>query len=209
MTKPQAKIENKLIKQGYCLIIGLDEVGRGALAGPLVAAAVVMSVKNNKICRLRGVNDSKKLSSKKREKIFDKIIEKSLAWGLGIVSSQVIDEIGIQKANILAMEQAVEKIKIILEPEFLLTDYLRLEKSNLPQENIVRGDAKVYSIACASILAKVVRDNILKAEHRHYPKYGFDKHVGYGTRRHLRVLKKHGPSPIHRKTFEPTKSLVI
>ena len=208
MTIPSAKIENSLIKQGYKCIAGLDEVGRGALAGPIVAAAVIMPTKK-KIYRLRGIKDSKLLNSKQRGILFDKIINSCLTWSVGIVSENEIDQQGIATANVLAMERAIWKLHLNVKPDYLLIDYLKLENIDLPQENVVNGDQEVYSIATASIIAKVVRDNILKAESRHYPEYGFNKHKGYGTKLHFKMIKKHGLLPIHRKTFEPIKSLVI
>lgn len=202
MRNPSAKIENRLINNGYKSIVGLDEVGRGAIAGPIVAAAVVFPVKVQRIYRIKNIRDSKLLSSKKRSNLFNNIISNSKAWSVGIVSNQVIDKIGIAKANILAMEKAIEKLNFYVKPDYLLIDYLELSKTSLPQENITKGDQKVYSISAASIIAKVVRDSILRSLHRKYSKYGFNKHVGYGTRLHYKNLKKFGPCPIHRTSFE-------
>lgn len=208
MKTPSAKIENNLIKQGYKYIAGLDEAGRGAWAGPIVAAAVVMPTEE-RILRIRGIRDSKLLNQRKRAALFDHIISFCLAWSVGIVSESEIDSIGIAAANALALERAFLKICIDVKPDYLLIDYFKLDSIKLPQENIVKGDQKVYSIAAASIIAKVVRDSILRSEARHYPKYGFDNHKGYGTRAHFRMIKKYGPQDIHRKTFEPIKSLVL
>ena len=218
MIIPSAKIENKLINQGYKNIVGIDEVGRGAIAGPIVAAAVIMPAYakasagkpiKKKIVRLQNVRDSKQLTKNQREKLFDRLICNCLSWSVGIVHQDMIDEIGIQQANTLAMERALEKLYLTLKPDYLLVDYIKLENCKLPQQSIVGGDSRVYLIAAASILAKVVRDAILAAESNKHPYYGFEKHVGYGTTHHIKMIKKHGPCVLHRKSFEPIKSLML
>jgi ribonuclease HII len=208
MRYPNFNEEKKLWKQGYNIVAGLDEAGRGPLAGPVVAAAVCFE-KNLKIKKIKNINDSKKLSEKQREELYEILInDKNIKWGIGIVSEKIIDKINILKATKLAMKEAVlmmnekDKIKI----EFLLVDgnflidgiYCAAE-----QKSIISGDQKVFSIACASIIAKVTRDRIMKSYHKKYPIYGFDKHKGYGTAGHIEKLQKYGPCKIHRKTFYP------
>lgn len=176
-------------------ICGIDEAGRGPLAGPVVAAAAVLP----KDCQIFYLNDSKKLSEKKRDLLFDEIKEKAVAYGIGIVSPQVIDEINILQATYEAMRQAISQLNVI--PEILLNDAVTIPGVNIMQVPIVKGDAKSVSIAAASILAKVTRDRMMMEYDQIYPEYGFAKHKGYGTAAHIAALKEYGPCPIHRRTF--------
>ena len=176
-------------------ICGIDEAGRGPLAGPVVAAAAVLP----KDCQIFYLNDSKKLSEKKRDLLFDEIKEKAVAYGIGIVSPQVIDEINILQATYEAMRQAISQLNVI--PEILLNDAVTIPGVDIMQVPIVKGDAKSVSIAAASILAKVTRDHMMEEYDKEYPEYGFAKHKGYGTPAHITALKEFGPTPIHRRTF--------
>lgn len=176
-------------------ICGIDEAGRGPLAGPVVAAAAVLP----KDCQIFYLNDSKKLSEKKRDLLFDEIKEKAAAYGIGIVSPQVIDEINILQATYEAMRQAISQLNVI--PEILLNDAVTIPGVDIMQVPIVKGDAKSVSIAAASILAKVTRDRMMMEYDQIYPEYGFAKHKGYGTAAHIAALKEYGPCPIHRRTF--------
>ena len=176
-------------------ICGIDEAGRGPLAGPVVAAAAVLP----KDCQIFYLNDSKKLSEKKRDLLFDEIKEKAVAYGIGIVSPQVIDEINILQATYEAMRQAISQLNVI--PEILLNDAVIIPGVDIMQGPIVKGDAKSVSIAAASILAKVTRDRMMMEYDQIYPEYGFAKHKGYGTAAHIAALKEYGPCPIHRRTF--------
>lgn len=176
-------------------ICGIDEAGRGPLAGPVVAATAVLP----KNCQIFYLNDSKKLSEKKRDLLFDEIKEKAVAYGIGIVSPQVIDEINILQATYEAMRQAISQLNVI--PEILLNDAVTIPGVDIMQVPIVKGDAKSVSIAAASILAKVTRDRMMMEYDQIYPEYGFAKHKGYGTAAHIAALKEYGPCPIHRRTF--------
>ena len=176
-------------------ICGIDEAGRGPLAGPVVAAVAVLP----KDCQIFYLNDSKKLSEKKRDLLFDEIKEKAVAYGIGIVSPQVIDEINILQATYEAMRQAISQLNVI--PEILLNDAVTIPGVDIMQVPIVKGDAKSVSIAAASILAKVTRDRMMMEYDQIYPEYGFAKHKGYGTAAHIAALKEYGPCPIHRRTF--------
>lgn len=176
-------------------ICGIDEAGRGPLAGPVVAAAAVLP----KDCQILYLNDSKKLSEKKRDLLFDEIKEKAVAYGVGIVSPQVIDEINILQATYEAMRQAISQLTVT--PEILLNDAVTIPGIDIMQVPIIKGDAKSVSIAAASILAKVTRDRMMAEYDQIYPEYGFAKHKGYGTAAHIAALKEYGPCPIHRRTF--------
>ena len=180
---------------GCSYICGIDEAGRGPLAGPVVAAAVILP----KDLRIMHINDSKKLSPKRRDELFDIINEKALAVATGIVSPGRIDEDNILQATILAMKMAVINLKI--RPDMLLIDAVKLPETPIPQLPIIKGDAKSISIAAASIIAKVTRDRLMTAYDEIYPMYGFAKHKGYGTAEHIAALKEYGPCPIHRRTF--------
>lgn len=182
----------------YVYVAGIDEAGRGPLAGPVVAAAVILP----KHLEILGVNDSKKLSEPKREALYDLIKENALAVGVGIVDNHTIDEINILNATKLAMKQAVEALEP--QPEMLLIDAVVLADISIKQESIIKGDAKSISIAAASIIAKVTRDRMIKAYDEKYPEYGFASHKGYGTKQHTEAIRKYGPLDIHRKTFIKT-----
>lgn len=187
--------ENKYISQGKKLICGVDEAGRGPLAGPVCAAAVIMP----EGLIIEGVNDSKKLTAKKREKLFDIIKNEAVCYSVAFASASEIDEINILNATHLAMNRAVEGLE--KAPEVVLVDGNSLPKWYYNSEAIVKGDAVCHSIACASILAKVSRDRLMLLEAEKYPQYSFEKHKGYGTKVHVQALKEYGPCPIHRKTF--------
>jgi len=202
---PNFDHENELKSQGYELIAGIDEVGRGALAGPVVASAVILPHPAN-LPWFRLVRDSKELTSQKRESLFDLINKEAVGVGIGIVPSQVIDSINILKATKLAMMQAVEKLS--RKPHFLIIDRVTLSQCPLPQRGITRGDKLCLSIACASIIAKVTRDRMMKEFDQIYPGYGFAQHKGYGTGGHMSCLRKLGPSPIHRLYFAPVRDLI-
>ena len=190
------EFESKASHQGFKNIAGIDEAGRGPLAGPVVAAAVIFPSKVN----IPGLNDSKKLSANKREELFPKIQEISVAFGLAVVDQKVIDKINILQAARLAMKQAVETLKIT--PGLLLIDGNQKIDSTLNQWAIVKGDSRSLSIAAASVLAKVTRDRIMDSYHKLYPQYEFNRHKGYGTRLHRNLIQEHGPCPIHRSTFK-------
>lgn len=176
-------------------ICGIDEAGRGPLAGPVAAGAVILP----KDCEILFLNDSKKLSEKRREELFAEIKEKAVAWSVGIVGPDRIDEINILQATYEAMRKAVNGLSV--EPDLLLNDAVTIPKVNIMQIPIIKGDAKSVSIAAASILAKVTRDHMMAEYDRMFPQYGFAKHKGYGTAAHISAIKEHGPCPIHRKTF--------
>lgn len=187
--------ENKYISQGKNLVCGVDEAGRGPLAGPVCAAAVIMP----EGLIIDGVNDSKKLTAKKREKLFDIIKNEAVCYSVAFASASEIDEINILNATHLAMTRAVEGLE--KAPEVVLVDGNSLPKWYYNSEAIVKGDAVCHSIACASILAKVSRDRLMLLEAEKYPQYSFEKHKGYGTKVHVQAIKEYGPCPIHRKTF--------
>lgn len=176
-------------------ICGIDEVGRGPLAGPVTACAVVLP----KDCRILYINDSKKLSEKRRELLYAEIMEKAVSVGIGMVSNEKIDEINILQATYEAMRQAVGKLSV--KPEVLLNDAVTIPGIDILQVPIIKGDAKSMSIAAASIVAKVTRDTMMKEMDSLYPGYGFAKNKGYGTKEHIEALKKQGACPIHRRTF--------
>jgi len=202
---PNLDEEDKLKSQGYELIAGIDEVGRGALAGPVVAGAVILPHPAN-LSWFGLVRDSKELNYRKRESLFDLITKEAIAVGIGIVPPQVIDSVNILKATRLAMIQAVEKLP--KQPAFLLIDRITLSQCPIPQMGITRGDKSCLSIACASIIAKVTRDRIMEELDIMYPGYGFAQHKGYGTRKHISCLQKLGPSPIHRLYFAPVRNII-
>ena len=190
------EFETKASHQGFKNIAGIDEAGRGPLAGPVVAAAVIFPFQVN----IPGLNDSKKLSIKKREELFPKIQEISVSYGVAIVNEKVIDKINILQAARLAMKQALETLKIT--PGLLLIDGNQKIDSTLNQWAIVKGDSRSLSIAAASVLAKVTRDRIMDDYHKLYPQYEFNRHKGYGTKLHRNLIQEHGPCPIHRNTFK-------
>ena len=188
--------EEKALNVGYKCVCGIDEAGRGPLAGPVYAAAVILPFG----LEIEGLNDSKKISEKKREQLFDVICEKAVDYSIGIATEQEIDEINILNATFLAMHRAVEGLKT--KPDYALIDGNQYPKIPfVAEETVVKGDAKVMSIAAASILAKVSRDRFMLEKAKEYPQYQFEKHKGYGTKLHYEMLKEYGPSPIHRMTF--------
>jgi len=199
------RLEKKIFKDGFRRIGGIDEAGRGPLAGPVVAACLSIApgfrIKNKELAE---VNDSKLLSEKKREELFKILMDEDLEIGVGICSPRIIDKVNIFQATFLAMKKSIEKLPrrpecIILDGKFLIPE-LEIE-----QRAIVKGDAKVFLIAAASIIAKVTRDRLMRKYHGQFPGYGFDQHKGYATLRHCRMIKKLGPCPIHRQTFSPIK----
>ncbi len=187
--------EQDFFNKGYSVIAGIDEAGRGPLAGDVFAGAVILP----KGLIIEGINDSKKLSEKKRELLFDVITSNAISWGVGRASAEEIDEYNILNATYLAMKRAVDALSV--KPEFLLVDGNRFYKSEIPFECVVKGDSKSISISAASILAKVSRDREIVALSEKYPEYNFAKHKGYGTAEHIKALKEYGPCEIHRKTF--------
>jgi ribonuclease HII len=195
--------EAEVRTRGFRVIAGLDEAGRGPLAGPVVAAAVVLPPKGN----WTGVDDSKKLSPGQREKIFPLLYEKALGVGVGIVEAQEIDRLNILQASLKAMQLAVEKLP--LPPDFLLIDGIHSLHLSLPQQTIPKGDQRCLSIAAASIVAKVTRDRLMTAYHDQYPQYNFARHKGYGTKEHLQALRKYGCCPLHRQSFRTIYQLSL
>lgn len=176
-------------------VCGIDEAGRGPLAGPVVAGAVILP----KDCSILYINDSKKLSEKKREELYEVIMNEALAAGIGMVSPQRIDEINILQATYEAMREAIQKLS--LTPDILLNDAVTIPQISIPQVPIIKGDAKSISIGAASIIAKVTRDRLMAEYDKIMPEYGFAKNKGYGTKEHMAAIQLHGPSPIHRRTF--------
>ncbi|HEM6394221.1 ribonuclease HII [Streptococcus suis] len=193
--------ERALYENGVEFIAGIDEVGRGPLAGPVVAAAVILP----KCCKIRYLNDSKKIPKSKHEAIYQEVMERAVAVGVGIKDAAVIDQVNIYEATKLAMLEALGQLS--QEPEHLLIDAMKLD-TPIPQTSIIKGDANSLSIAAASIVAKVTRDKMMADYDKEFAGYGFAKNAGYGTAEHLDGLNKLGITPIHRKTFEPIKSMV-
>ena len=189
------QFEKEFVSQGKKLIAGIDEAGRGPLAGPVVVASVIMPFDNI----IDGINDSKKLSEKKREMLFDKIINEAVSYSIQFVDEKVIDKINIRNASFLAMNNAVNDLKI--KPDFVLVDGNAIKDMTIPHECIIKGDLKCNSVGAASILAKVARDRFMQKIHKEYPEYGFDKNKGYGTKLHYEMIEKYGILPIHRLTF--------
>ncbi|MEO8972263.1 MAG: ribonuclease HII [Ktedonobacteraceae bacterium] len=204
--QPSLEEEMALLSQGYSFIAGLDEVGRGSLAGPVVASAVILTVSNDTLELLDGVRDSKQLSRQARERLYDVIMQHALAVGVGSGSVALIDRINILQATKHAMRDALTQLA--LQPHALLLDALLLHDVALPQRSIIKGDARCLSIAAASIIAKVTRDRLMCQLHQQYPLYGFDQHKGYGTPAHLEALHTHGASPIHRTSFSPIREML-
>ena len=187
--------ENECRQKGFRLIAGADEAGRGPLAGPVVAACVLMPEDEFVL----GVNDSKKLSEAKREELYEKIILKAVAYRTGIVGQEAIDEMNILAATRLAFKRAIESMEI--KPDYLYTDMIDKLDISLPWTPVVKGDAQIYSVAAASIVAKVTRDRMMREYDRQYPEYGFAQHKGYGTKEHMAAIRKYGPTPLHRRSF--------
>ncbi len=197
--EPTHEFESEARRCGFRCIAGLDEAGRGPLAGPVVAAAVVLPMR----CVLPGLNDSKLLSAGVRNTLFERILEKAVAFGIGEASEQEIDRLNILQATRVAMMRALQQLRV--GPDVLLLDAMTLPKATVRQRPIIKGDQLSVSVAAASILAKVMRDRLMAAHHETYPQYNFLAHKGYGTPEHLRLLSRFGPSPIHRVTFCPVR----
>ena len=204
--KELKKIETGIYDGGVTSIAGIDEAGRGPLAGPVVVACVVMNPES----MIEGVNDSKKISEKKRERIYEVIINEAIAYGVGIVSQTDIDRINILNATKMGLRLAIKDIEADLKkkkrsfekPDIILVDALtKIDTDNIPYKSIIKGDAKSYSIAAASIVAKVTRDRIMRQWDEVYPMYGFEKHKGYGTAAHIKAIKEYGLCPLHRRSF--------
>ncbi len=211
--------EKRLWKRGYKYVVGLDEAGRGPLAGPVAAAVVMINAKHKAQSTklqfkakslLKEIKDSKKLSPKKRETLYKLLVkEPNIEWGIGRASEKMIDKINILEATKLAMKKAVKNLEKKLDKKvnFLILDGNFKIDLDISQKSIIKGDSKVFSIAAASIIAKVTRDRIMKRYHKKYPEYGFDKHKGYATKLHKQALKKHGACQIHRMSFRPIRLL--
>lgn len=198
------RYEKELYQKGYQAIAGIDEVGRGSLAGPVVTACVILP----KDCKIRHLNDSKKIPKKHHEEIYEEVLARALGVGIGIVDNDTIDRVNIYEATKLGMLQAIEQMKgEVTKPDYLLIDAMQLD-TPIPQLSLIKGDANSLSIAAASIVAKVTRDRMMAEYAKEYPGYAFDKNVGYGTKDHLAGLKQYGVTPIHRKSFEPIKSML-
>lgn len=200
--KELKKIEEEIYNTGVEKICGIDEAGRGPLAGPVVVAAVIMPRESF----IEGVNDSKKVSEKKRETLYEKIINEAIAWGVGIIEQKEIDEINILNATKKGLTMAIKELKV--KPDRIIVDALdRIDTLGIPYTPIIKGDAKCYSIAAASIIAKVTRDRIMRQWDEIYPMYGFEKHKGYGTAMHMQAIREYGLCPLHRRSF--TKNIKI
>lgn len=195
LARLEAMTEYEKEYEGCACVCGIDEAGRGPLAGPVAAGAVILP----EDCRILYLNDSKKLSEKRREELFLEIKEKALAWGVGIVPPARIDEINILQATYEAMREAVSQLEV--RPDVLLNDAVTIPGIDIPQVPIIKGDAKSLSIAAASILAKVTRDHMMAEYDEMFPGYGFAKHKGYGTAVHIQAIRELGPCPIHRRSF--------
>ncbi len=190
------EFEVSLYNTGVTSIAGIDEAGRGPLAGPVVVGIAIMKPESF----IEGINDSKKISEKKREMLYEKITEEAIDWAVGIVDQEEIDEINILNATKKALKLAITNLKT--KPERLVVDALEhIDTCGIPYTSIIKGDAKVYSISAASIIAKVTRDRIMKEYDEIYPEYGFAQHKGYGTAKHIQAIKEIGPCPLHRKSF--------
>lgn len=201
LTKLKEFENNLYTKENYTYIAGIDEAGRGPLAGPVVVAVAIMP----KDSFIEGVNDSKKISETKREKLYEQITMQATDWAVGIVDEQEIDEINILNATKKALNIAINKLKT--KPNIIIVDALdKIDTQGIPYISMIKGDAKVYSIAAASIIAKVTRDRIIKEYDEVYPEYGFSGHKGYGTAKHIQAIKENGICPLHRKTF--TKNFI-
>ena len=193
--------EKNLYEEGVKLIAGIDEAGRGPLAGPVVVGVVIL----RETSFIEGINDSKKISEAKREKLYEEITNEAVAWSVGIVDETRIDEINILNATKEALTKAISNLKI--KPEIILVDALdKIDTLSIPYISIIKGDAKIYSIAAASIIAKVTRDRIIRSYDKIYPEYEFIKNKGYGTAKHIEAIKQYGLCPIHRRSF--TKNFI-
>lgn len=195
-----------LFTQGYSFVAGLDEAGRGCLAGPVVAAGVILPLDSETLTRFVGVQDSKQLTIPIRERLYETIMQHAVAVGVGIGSVELIDERNILQATKHAMRSAIRELSPA--PHALLLDALLLHDIPLPQRSIIKGDARCLSIAASSIIAKVTRDRLMLQLHREYPAYGFDRHKGYCTEAHLAALQQYGVTPHHRRSFAPVREIV-
>jgi ribonuclease HII len=202
------KLEKKLFAYGYQLVGGIDEAGRGPLAGPVVAACVACAPDFKfKQKKLISIDDSKKLTEEKRESLFATLKEKNLLIGVGVCNHQIIDRINILQATFLAMRKAIDNLE--KKPDYIIVDgKMALPKVDIKQQAIVDGDSEIFLVAAASIIAKVTRDQMMRKLHRRWPQYNFIRNKGYGTEEHLFYLRKFGPCPIHRKTFLPVTNLL-
>ena len=190
------KYENELREKGFKYICGIDEAGRGPLAGPVVVASVILPENS----MIEGINDSKKVSEKKREKLYDLIIEEAISYGVGIIGQDEIDDINILNATKKGLTMSIQELT--QKPDLILVDALsKINTLGIPYESIIKGDAKCYSISAASIIAKVTRDRIMREWDKVFPQYGFATHKGYGTSAHIKAIQEYGACPIHRKTF--------
>ena len=205
--RPDLRYEFSLWQQGFSLIAGLDEAGRGAWAGPVAAAAVILSPAADLVERLSGVRDSKQMTARQRTFWAEKIRAVALTWGVGFASCTEIDEIGIVPATRLAMQRALEKL--VIAPEHLLIDAVRLPGVALPQTSLIKGDCKVLSISAASVLAKTERDRLMVGLDGEFPGYGFGRHKGYGTAIHRAALENLGACTQHRKSFKPVRNYIF
>lgn len=195
------EMEKELYQKGFSKIAGIDEAGRGPLAGPVVVAGVIMPQDS----MIEGVNDSKKVSEKKREKLYDLILEEAISYSVAIIGQDVIDEINILNATKQGLTKVVEELDV--KPNLILVDALTgIDTKGIPYDSIIKGDAKCYNIAAASIIAKVTRDRIMRQWDEIYPQYGFLAHKGYGTAKHIAAIKEYGLCPIHRRSF--TKNFI-
>ena len=194
-TTPDETFENQLREAGYTAICGVDEAGRGPLSGPVVAAACILPAG----CEIPGLNDSKKLTPKQRDRLFDTVREVAIAYAIGMASPEEIDQLNILNATMLAMRRAIEGLPV--KADFALIDGNCARGIDMPHKTVISGDALSVSISAASILAKVTRDRICLENDRDYPEYGFAKHKGYGTREHMDALRRLGPCPLHRRSF--------
>lgn len=194
--KALKEIDKEFFNKGLSYVAGIDEAGRGPLAGPVVVACVIMP----KDSMIEGINDSKKISEKKRETLYEKILEEAVSYGVGIINQEEIDEINILQATKKALTEAVKSMEI--KPQVILVDALTgIDTIGIPYKSIIKGDAKSYSIGAASIIAKVTRDRIMREWDKVYPQYGFAGHKGYGTAKHMQAIREYGICPLHRKTF--------
>lgn len=211
MVFPTLKIEQSFWKKGITLVAGVDEVGRGAFAGPVVAGAVMIADPHRfaQMKRKHGlarIRDSKRVSEKEREELYERLIASGIVWSVGIIPVARIDAVGIGRANREAIVAAVHALT--RPPDYVLVDVIRVRELTIPYTSVRDGDGRVFSIAAASIIAKVTRDRMMRKLHLQYPQYGFQEHKGYGTRAHQRALREHGLCPEHRRSFNPVRSYI-
>jgi len=199
---PDDSVERSCVESGYLLVAGVDEAGRGPLAGPVVAAAVILPAP----CPIEGLRDSKTIDAARREALYKEILAKCVCYGVGISESDLIDRVNILQATLLAMREAVSGLAV--KPQILLVDGISRIPLPVPQKLIKKGDGRCVTVAAASIVAKVTRDSLMRKLHDHYPDYGFNEHFGYGTRHHVEAIARLGPCPAHRKTFRGVKEYI-